>query len=103
MITMHAVSLPEITPPLMDQVVGVGGSVNILCVAMSDDGMVNVSITTTASNINGLTAEAPTNTSLQLVNVTMDRAGNYTCTATNARGPVTSTFRLYVVGEWVCV
>ena len=87
----------------MDQVVGVGGSVNILCAAMSDDGMVNVSITTTASNMNGLTTEAPTNTSLPLVNVMMDRAGNYTCTATNARGPVTSTFRLYVVGEWVCV
>ncbi len=99
----HAVSLPEITPPLMDQVVGVGGSVNISCTAVSDDGMVTVSLTTTASNMAGLTTVAPTTTSLQLVNVMMDRADDYTCTATNARGPVTSTFHLYVVGEWACV
>ncbi len=94
----HAVSFSEITPLLMDQVVGVGGSVTISCAAVSDDGMVIVSLTT---NMADLTTGALTNTtSLHLVNVTLDRAGNYTCTAINARGLVTSTGRLYVVGEW---
>ena len=39
------------------------------------------------------------NATLSLTNVLTDRAGVYTCTATNARGSVTDTTQLYVVGE----
>ena len=98
-----AVSLPRVTMMIMDQVVGVGDNVIISCSAVSDDGLVTVGLTTTASNMADLPLPVANNTMVELMNVTMDRAGNYTCTATNARGPVTSTGRLYVVGEWACV
>ncbi len=97
------VSLPRVTMMVMDQVVGVGDNVMIFCSAVSDDGLVNVSLTTTASNMAGLPGPVAYVTSLELRNVTMNRAGDYTCTATNARGPIISTGRLYVVGEWACV
>ncbi len=100
-----AVSLPEVTIMVMDRVVGVGGNVMISCSAVSDDALVTVGLTTTASNMADLPGPVANNTMVmvELMNVAMDRAGNYTCTATNARGPVTSTGRLYVVGEWACV
>ena len=100
-----AVSLPRVTMMVMDKVVGVGDNVMISCSVVSDDGLVTVGLTTTASNMADLPLPGANNTMVELMNVAMDRAGNYTCTATNARGPVTSTGRLYVVGEWarVCV
>mgnify|MGYP001952763392 CR=1 FL=1 len=99
---LSTVPLPVLMQPLQSQlVVGVGGSVDITCSATSENSSVNVSITTTASNMDNLPTSVPDTATLSLTNVMVDRAGEYTCTATNARGSVTDTTQLYVVGELI--
>ncbi len=92
------VPLPEIAA-FPNQVVGLGDSVNITCSATSPDNIVTVSLTTTANNMNDLPTPAMNMSTFSLTNVMTDRAGNYTCTAVNARGPSSLTSQLYVVGE----
>ncbi len=96
---LSTVPFPILTPLPSQLVIDVRGSINASCSASSTDSNVTVSITPTASNKSNLPTSVNETSTLSLTKVMIDRAGVYTCTATNARGSVTDTTQLYVVGK----
>ena len=98
----HTVFPPVLMMRPTEIVTGIGQSVSLSCSANSSDGMVNVSIETTAPNGQSVPPQ-PTSVQLTLSNPMPGDRGVYTCVATNARGTVRANATVYVVGECVGV